>query len=374
MRNLLKIILLTLSVSLSHSASLIEDITNLCCVRGELLRCLEACEFANAKDNADIYLVRSTLELILHANLTGAIELRRIAKSINATSLPPLALQHMNGLSCGGLGDLFYVSAIVIQTYAASEISPVRPTIQYFNTVSQLLTLISDSGLHSAAEVHASHALNLFPNKSSLLFRTALMTPAIFESLEHVESTRKLLSDRINSLLLKPKLRLKSLDEFVLSPTFYFVYQGYNDKEILSKLHSAYARAHPELHQVMISSNVVDSSSRIESNRQIRVGFVSKHFRRHSVCKLFCGILTGLDPANFKVFAFSSLQESLEDEVTLQLRQAESVSFVPVGSTVISSRNQVLDRHIDVLVYLDVGMDPATVVWAAARLVPIQVR
>jgi len=54
-------------------------------------------------------------------------------------------------------------------------------------------------------------------------------------------------------------------------------------------------------------------------NRKIRIGFVSSHFRRHSVCKLFCSIITNLDDSIFDVYAFSSLSESKEDERTKDL-------------------------------------------------------
>ena len=40
----------------------------------------------------------------------------------------------------------------------------------------------------------------------------------------------------------------------------------------------------------------------------------------------------------------------------------------------VQNRIEVLRRHIDVLVFLDVGMQPSTVTWAMARLAPIQVR
>lgn len=41
--------------------------------------------------------------------------------------------------------------------------------------------------------------------------------------------------------------------------------------------------------------------------------------------------------------------------------------------TFIANRFEVYNRDIDVLVYLDVGMDPSTTAWAAARIAPIQV-
>ena len=39
----------------------------------------------------------------------------------------------------------------------------------------------------------------------------------------------------------------------------------------------------------------------------------------------------------------------------------------------VQNRVEVTRRRVDVLVYLDVGMEPSTVAWAMARLAPIQV-
>ena len=358
-------------LTVEHNSFLYETILQTCCEEGNLPKCYRLTE--ESIRAAPILLIRSTLELILFANVTGAVFWRREGKALNSSALPPLALLHMNGNDCGGLGDIFYVSAIMIQTLSASDDSLPLPTTKLIEIFSQLITLLADSGLQNAVEVHLRNALSLHPQDGPLLFRAALATPGVYESLGHIVRTRKVLEDRILHLKSSEyKGKLKQLDEFVLSPTFYFVYQGYNDREILSNLHIAYAKAHPSLHKKHLKSTQPEFLElQREEISKINVGFVSRHFRRHSICKLFCGILTGLDSNLFNVFAFSALQETSEDAYTAELRS--KVSFISVGSTFINTRQDVLDRNIDVLVYLDLGMDPSTVAWAAARLAPIQV-
>ena len=108
-------------------------------------------------------------------------------------------------------------------------------------------------------------------------------------------------------------------------------------------------------------------------SRKIRVGFVSSHFRRHSICKLFCGIITGLDPNVFDVYVFSSLSETKEDERTQELINVLDHSYVRLGMTTTNNRDEVTGRRIDILIYLDVGMIASTPIWAASRLAPIQI-
>lgn len=229
---------------------------------------------------------------------------------------------------------------------------------------------------------HIRKALDLYPNEDALQFRASLMTPAVFESEIHLSDTRDLLENRIDALYESAHsghLTIETLNEFVMSPTFYFVYQGRTDKDLLTKLHTSYSLAHPILSRIEVQPPIDPPIDRqalrpsAEVARKIRVGFVSSHFRRHSICKLFCGIITHLNSSLFDVYVFSSLQETKEDQLTNQLRKKKSVEYVSIGSTYIPTRPEVLKRGIDILVYLDVGMDPSTSVWAASRLAPVQV-
>jgi len=61
--------------------------------------------------------------------------------------------------------------------------------------------------------------------------------------MKHIKTTRSLLMSRIETLLLPEiTLSLETLDEFTLSPTFYFVYQGFNDRKLLSDLNAIYTK------------------------------------------------------------------------------------------------------------------------------------
>jgi hypothetical protein len=386
--------------------------------------------------------IRGQLSLLLRCDVDSAVDFHIRAKAANPTLTPPLAQLHLNGQACGGLGDLFFVMAVItkqlvdnkqtaescekagsktdcvgltrsgvthkdaptwnISTYYLYD----RPSL--ISSLSNLLTLASDSGLYKSSEAIYAQLERLDPSDSAILIRGALLTPGVFENTKHIKDTRRQLEDRVNSLYnnMDALRSLKTLDEFVLSPTFYFVYQGFpSDQDLLSKLHSVYAAAYPKIAEVhpslddIVRKGSLPTTAAAEkltplSTSQVRVGFVSSHFRRHSICKLFCGIMTGLAEHTesvttttgnsdveavtkpyhpFKVFVFSSLAQHHEDETTRTLSANKRLSFVRSGMTVVGNREEVTNRKIDILVYLDVGMEPSTVVWAGARLAPVQV-
>lgn len=322
-------------------------------------------DFRNINDNAQAYHSLAALELILHGSIDRAVELHKMGKATDSATIPPLAKRHIDKLECAGLDELFFVTAVIIKELVDSNSA--APNV--LKALKTLITLTSDVGLDQAAESLLVAATTLFPTDTSLLFRAAVLTPGVYGSLDHIGSTRALLEHRINRISdAYSDLTLTGLDEFVLSPTFYFVYQGYNDKDIMTKLQYGYTAAYPRLGSVEIMSNVQQGKYLYQQRqhtlttareaatavalphpRKIRVGFVSSYFRRHSICKLFCGIMTNLDKTLFEVFAFSAMRQNEEDKVTLSLRHSH-INFVSIGMTFIQNRNEVTDRYIDILV------------------------
>lgn len=235
----------------------------------------------------------SALYLILYSDIVEAVKLHEKAKSLSPSTVPPLAALYLEGKACGGLGDLFYVTAVIIKQMSQSEIDHQ----QWRESLKQLITLTSDSGLTQAAERHITTAIELDPNDTSLRFRAALLTPGVLSSFDQLTATRARLVERVSHLQQnRDSLTLSKLDEFSLSPTFYYVYQGYEDKSLLQSLHVSYSVAHPALMTASslppLSPSAAVTSRGAES--KVRIGFVSSFFRRHSICKLFCGLIIGV--------------------------------------------------------------------------------
>lgn len=338
------------------------------CREGDLYGLFKYFSHAKEKD-ASILFGLSALNLILHSNVSEAVRLHLAAKALSPTTIPPLANIYLQGKSCGGMSDLFYVGAVIVKQMVDSNIEERA----WKEALTTLITLTSDTGLSEAAEAHLQHALRLSPDDTALRIRATLMTPALFDNTEALHLCRERLEERAAYLRdhLSTMPALSSLDEFVLSPTFYYIYQGYNDRSILSTLHETYISKFPALGH---GAGHVSPSITSES-RKLRVGFVSAYFRRHSVCKLFCEVISSLatrHSSTFDVFIFSALAKEKEDSVTAALKANPNLHFESLGRLLLSNRETVTSKNIDILIYLDIGMDPAGIVWAAARLAPIQ--
>jgi protein O-GlcNAc transferase len=102
---------------------------------------------------------------------------------------------------------------------------------------------------------------------------------------------------------------------------------------------------------------------------RLRVGFVSSHLRNHVVARYFAAFITQLDPARFETWAWFTADDG--DAWTREM--AAGVGHFKGGAPAIAAHAQdIRAAELDVLVYLDLGLDARQNALAALRLAPVQ--
>lgn len=100
-----------------------------------------------------------------------------------------------------------------------------------------------------------------------------------------------------------------------------------------------------------------------------RIGFVSAHFRAHTICNLFRGWLEGADRDLFEVHLISTAGNG--DDVTKEIAaRMDAAHISPMGLR--ERAHHIHALRCDALIYPDIGMDPRTQVLAALPLAPRQ--
>jgi predicted O-linked N-acetylglucosamine transferase (SPINDLY family) len=105
-------------------------------------------------------------------------------------------------------------------------------------------------------------------------------------------------------------------------------------------------------------------------------------FTNHSVSKVFSGVIQQLDREVYDIFIFGftsgisnaknpNLNGSSEESVTFV--ELKTIRNEPLQTTMTRWHSTVEGMHLDMLLYLDIGMDPYTYMLSFARLAPIQV-
>jgi predicted O-linked N-acetylglucosamine transferase (SPINDLY family) len=163
--------------------------------------------------------------------------------------------------------------------------------------------------------------------------------------------------------LIADKVTLDDPLNSVGKTNFYLAYHGLNDRELQVKVAKYYEQACPSL--LYAAQHCYKPKSDIQKN--IRVGFLSKFLYNHSVSLCFSKIIETL-----------SLKEQFEFALISNSQIDEKIYSKFVGKRVClpynleQAREMLAALELDVLVYLDIGMEPLSYFLAFSRLARVQ--
>ncbi|MDO8123228.1 MAG: hypothetical protein Q6364_02470 [Candidatus Hermodarchaeota archaeon] len=148
------------------------------------------------------------------------------------------------------------------------------------------------------------------------------------------------------------------------STNFFLAYHALNDKEIQKIIASFYIDACPDLART--PSNY---AKRQKTYDPIKIGIISKFLYSHTIGKLNRGIVEHLSRRKFyvKLFRFQGREDHLSRIID---SAADEVVILPTVLT--AARQKIAEHPLDILYYLDIGMDSLTYFLAFSRLAPVQ--
>ncbi len=193
----------------------------------------------------------------------------------------------------------------------------------------------------------------------------ALAVPAIIPSHEDIATERAALAGILDWLEDEGLLSEDPLQDFLL-PTFFNAYRGLGNRDLHRRLARILVLAHPAL--AWMAPHCLEPSD-WKGQRRLRVGFISRHFKNHSIGKTSEGLIRHTDPARFERIVFSF--EEPHDETGRAIRDAAD-RFVRLPINLSQARRLIADQALDVLFYQDLGMEPVTWLLAFARLAHVQ--
>ncbi len=205
-------------------------------------------------------------------------------------------------------------------------------------------------------------AIALAPHSGALRLRAALACPPMMTTVRAIAQLRARVMERLDWLTAAPLHLDDPLNEL---PTlsYYFAYHGLDDRPINRRLFSMLPSSSPLLR------GQAPHIGRSRIPGPLRVGIFSPHLRDHTIGHLFGELSVRLDRRRFHstlIFA-----ESGVDEFALALaHRADAVALIPrdLGQ----ARQRIAALGLDVLLYLDIGMDSLSSYLACSRLAPLQ--
>jgi predicted O-linked N-acetylglucosamine transferase (SPINDLY family) len=225
--------------------------------------------------------------------------------------------------------------------------------------------LFRDQGRVEEAAVEFQHALRLKPD-DGLKILIATMLPVIYESKEHLTQARRQYERQV-SRLLEEDLVLSDPSVEVGATNFYLAYHGQNDRELQVKVAKLYERACPSL---LYRAPHCASWQGVPKGGKIKIGFISRHFKDHSIAKAARGVLARLSREKFDVTAVFVPPVSHDEAAAFIRQHADRAVVLPENLE--AARLRIAEETLDILFYQDIGMDPITYFLAFSRLAPVQ--
>lgn len=247
--------------------------------------------------------------------------------------------------------------------HRATALQPTEPELRY--AYARGLRALNRT---EAAAAQLQHALRLDPGFVRARMLLARLLPVIYDTPAQVEEWRHKITEAIEALPTDapadPATLSATFDAIADTTNFYLAYQGRDDRAIAERwgsfVHTIVAARHPDLTQSPARGR--------RPSKRIRIGFRSAHLRDHTVLYLFRSWLTSLDRTRFEVRVYGEG----EGDTETRLLAKEVEHYRPLPDDVTQAAQLLRTDALDVLIHLDIGMDPAGQIFGSMRLAPIQ--
>ncbi len=246
----------------------------------------------------------------------------------------------------------------------AIEKSPSRPI--GWTARAKLLAEVVDN---RTANEEYSAAAKRFPHDVRAALGAGLTLPHVYESHQHLESSRAAYAQGLERLLeAAPRFVFRDA-ETALAETrwtnFYLAYQGRDDRALQERYgefqRDVLERSAPQLFSPRKPPAALS---------RVRVGFLSHYFYNCVVGRYFASWILRLDPARFERIVYYT-NAWVGDDTRAIMACADRFRHL-AGDPLTAIARQVIDDELDILVYPEVGMHPDIASFAALRLAPVQ--
>ncbi|MFT5527852.1 MAG: protein O-GlcNAc transferase [Pirellulaceae bacterium] len=250
-------------------------------------------------------------------------------------------------------------SAIACETAA-------RIDSHHSRAIARLGDCIERQGRHERAIQCFDRALELDAQNLGYKLRKALVLPVVLESEQQAREFRQRIDEQLNELFHDTYTTADPYRD-LLHRSFFSAYHAEDEKPLQEKLAKFQEKFAPTIKYK--APHCERALMEPLEGRKIRVGFVSKYFRNHTIAKLTTGIIEKLDRNIFEVTVFTF--PHTPDDWTKRIEAAaDNINVLPDVYEL--AREEISDAEMDALVYPDIGLDRLTYNLAFGRLAAVQ--
>jgi protein O-GlcNAc transferase len=243
----------------------------------------------------------------------------------------------------------------MVDAAIASQRQAIRIAPDYAEAHAHLGHALVDALKLDEALASYEQSLRLKPDPRLRVFLATLM-PAMLRSTSEIQKWRERLTTEVRRLH-EEGVKF-DLTRQAAVPTFYLAYHGMNDRDLQREIARLY-----DVRAVTLRERPAGLRAKI------RIGFISRYFKNHTIGWLMRGLIAKLSREFFDV---TVLSVGAHSDAPAQWIREHSDHYVVLPHSVAQARHIIAQQQLDVLFYTDIGMDPVTYSLAFSRLAPVQ--
>jgi protein O-GlcNAc transferase len=214
------------------------------------------------------------------------------------------------------------------------------------------------------ADQQIAKAVELEPGNAGWQMSRKLLLPTIPSSLEEIQTYRDKFAREVKAAI-GEGLKIEDPLNDIGGSTFYLAYHNLNNRPIMEDVGKMYKALCPSLVYEAPHCRRVTAGDR----GKLRIGFLSSFFRNHTIAKLSRGYIEHFSRDKFEVVVLRP--QGKNDDVTKLVENAAD-KVVSLSGDLVTDRQSIAAEELDILFYLDIGMDPYSYFLAFSRLAPVQ--
>ena len=229
---------------------------------------------------------------------------------------------------------------------------------------SNLGNLLKEIGEVAEAKKYENKLLSLRPNDIEYKINVILSISPIVSSIEEINYCRNKYKKGLDLLKGYQYLPEKPGDTIKTS-TFLLGYHAKDNLELMKNTSDLFRKIIPNLNY--ISKNI----DKHKKQKKIRIGFISEFLTRHTVGKLFGGLIKNIDRKKFEVVIFHTQRT----KKSINKNEIDNISdkVINLSNRIKEQHSQVENENLDIIFYPEIGMSQTIYFLAFARLASVQI-
>tara|TARA_Y100000590_G_scaffold23663_1_gene27078 strand:+ start:14857 stop:16782 length:1926 start_codon:yes stop_codon:yes gene_type:complete len=232
----------------------------------------------------------------------------------------------------------------------------------YLDALNNLGFILKSIGKINEASKYYDKAFKIDSKDIRYAINASLLLPPITESIKSIKLSRENYLKGLKNLK-KYKLTLLETGNIILPQTFFLSYHAKNNLNL--------ARNTAKLYKKIIPSVSYSKKRKEETNKKIKIGFISQFLTDHTIGKLFGGLIKNLNKQKFEIIIFHNLLTKLS-KTKIEIDNSAN-KVILLKSNLIDQQSQIIEENLDILFFTDIGMSSITYFLALSRFAPVQV-